>query len=94
MLKSFALLMAIPTALAACQMVAPVSPPPPPIAGACGADGLQGLVGQPAQVLDTMRFSQALRILRPGMAMTMDYSAERLNIEVDGNEQIIRVSCG
>lgn len=61
---------------------------------ACKASELQGLVGQPASALDTMKFSQPLRVLRPGMAVTMDYSAARLNIEVDAAETITRVSCG
>ena len=61
---------------------------------ACGADDLQGLVGQKASVLETMRFSQVVRVIRPGMAVTMDFSAERLNIEVDEAEVISRVSCG
>lgn len=61
---------------------------------ACGADDLQGLVGQSAAVLETMRFSQVVRVIRPGMAVTMDFSAQRLNIEVDEAEVISRVSCG
>ena len=73
----------------------PVEPMPPlPGADACGASGLQGLVGQPESVLQTMRFSQPLRIIRPGMAVTMDYSPNRLNIELDAAGTIIRVHCG
>lgn len=60
----------------------------------CGAEEMQGLVGKSAKVLETMRFAHTVRILRPGMAVTMDYSAERLNIEVNEAEVIKRVSCG
>ena len=65
-----------------------------PIAGACGADVLQGLVGQSAAVLQRMKFGQGVRIIRPGMAVTMDYSEGRLNIEIDGAEVIVGVRCG
>jgi Peptidase inhibitor I78 family len=61
---------------------------------ACGAADLQNLVGQPAAVLQTMRFGQQVRIVRPGMAVTMDYSETRLNIDIDVNERISRVFCG
>ena len=61
---------------------------------ACGADDLQGLVGQKASVLATMRFSQVVRVIKPGMAVTMDFSPARLNVEVDEVEVITRVSCG
>jgi hypothetical protein len=81
--------------MAACTMeTTPVTPPPMPPENACGAADLQSLVGQPAAVLQTMRFSQPVRVIRPGMAVTMDYSAERLNIEIDAAERIIRVTCG
>lgn len=76
--------------MAACQ---PVEPGVPEVAS-CGADELQGLVGQPAAVLETMRFGQEVRIIRPGMAVTMDHRDDRLNIEIDGAERISRVRCG
>jgi hypothetical protein len=81
--------------LAACTTEAPpVTPPPLPPEDACGAPGLQSLVGRPASVLETMKFAQPVRIIRPGMAVTMDYRADRLNIEIDARETIIRVTCG
>jgi hypothetical protein len=70
------------------------APPPPTLATTCGADGLQSLVGRPASVLQTMRFGTTTRIIRPGMAVTMDFSPARLNIEIDAAETIVRVSCG
>jgi hypothetical protein len=54
---------------------------------------LPDLVGRDAAVLQTMRFGQTVRIIRPGMAVTEDYSTERLNIEIDARETIVRVSC-
>ncbi|MFN0114809.1 MAG: I78 family peptidase inhibitor [Paracoccaceae bacterium] len=84
----------VTAALAGCgassgEDVAEVAPP-----GTCGADGLQGLVGQGEAVLATMRFTQTVRIIRPGMPVTMDYSAGRLNIETDARDRIARVFCG
>jgi hypothetical protein len=79
--------------LAACQPVLPDGPSDGPDLATCGADVLQGLVGQPASVLRTMRFAQETRIIRPGMAVTMDYRSERLNIEIDRAERISRVYC-
>lgn len=60
----------------------------------CGALDLQFLVGSPASVLDTMRFNKPVRVIRPGMAVTMDYLPDRLNIELDRTGRISRVSCG
>lgn len=71
----------------------PEPDPMPPIT-ACGAGELQGLIGRNAAALETMQFAGPLRVIRPGMAVTMDYSPSRLNIEVDAREIITRVSCG
>ncbi len=82
--------------LAGCAPVGAEVPAEPvaPAADACGAAALQGLVGQPASVLETMRFAGPVRVITPGMAVTMDYSAARLNIEVDRTGAIFRVTCG
>lgn len=66
---------------------------PDPVENACKAQELQGLVMQPASVLETMRFRGPLRIIRPGMAVTMDFSPERLNIEINDEDRIARVYC-
>ena len=81
--------------MTACVAPAPKSKPDPmPPITACGAGDLQGLIGRNAAVLQTMRFAGPLRVIRPGMAVTMDYSPNRLNIEVDAREIITRVNCG
>jgi hypothetical protein len=85
--------------LAACTLEPPPGPPsgplpPEPAPDACGAADLQGLVGQPAAVLAAMTFPAPTRVIRPGMAVTMDYRADRLNIEVNAAELIARVTCG
>lgn len=70
---------------------------PEPVGGeadGCGAAGLQFLLGQSDKVLETLRFAGPVRIIRPGMGVTMDYSAERLNIEIDAAGKISRLTCG
>lgn len=78
-----------PLALAAC-----VTEMPDPMEQSCGAEGLQGLVGQYRGVLAAMTFKGPVRVIEPGMAVTMDYSPSRLNIELDAAGKITRVYCG
>ncbi|MGP3696820.1 I78 family peptidase inhibitor [Rhodobacter sp. NSM] len=60
----------------------------------CGAIRLQGLVGQPAEVLETIRFTQPVRVVQPGQAVTMDFSPNRLTIETNEAGRIVRIACG
>ena len=96
-MRPFALL--IPFGLAACvEIESPPYPgdipPPLPPEGSCGAPDLQFLRGQPETVLQTMKFGVPVRIIQPGMAVTMDYNPTRLNIEIDESGEIFRISCG
>lgn len=93
---------ALTLGLAACAAVPPLQGLPPqslPRGGgasleSCGGSGLSALVGQPARVLATMKFAPPVRFIRPGDAVTEDYSAQRLNIEIDLKEVISGVQCG
>jgi len=82
--------------LVACLPVpGPVPDPDPvPVQGACGATALQGLVGQNLAALPASGPWGALRVIRPGMMVTMDYSETRLNAEVDAAETILALRCG
>ncbi len=96
-MRPFALL--IPLGLAACvEAESPPypgdMPPPLPPEDSCGAPDLQFLRGQPETVLQTMKFGVPVRIIQPGMAVTMDYNPTRLNIEIDETGEIFRISCG
>jgi hypothetical protein len=93
MKRAFPLLLCAPLLLSACVME-PVPMPPDDTLASCGADDLQYLVGQPGVVLDGMRFSQDVRVIQFGMAVTMDYNANRLNIWLDRRDVIERVTCG
>ncbi len=87
----------LPVFLPACLPGGPTGPLPPVDIGtadACGASQLQGLVGQPASAIAAMTFAQPMRLIRPGMAVTMDFNAERLNITLDEADRIVSVTCG
>ena len=75
----------------------PETAPPPP--GKCVADGLSGLTGKTrgeAVTRDALRLSGAktIRWISPGMAVTMDYREDRLNLDVDDKGKITRAHCG
>lgn len=90
------LLLALPLVLMACiaPEPGPQFPADPAQVDACGAADLQGLVGQSTRVLESIRFGQTTRIIRPGMAVAMDFAADRLNIWIAEGEVIERVTCG
>jgi hypothetical protein len=81
------------------------APPPPPDVDiimpdtsanlvTCGAGDLQVLVGGPVTALPQTGGWRTVRIINPGDAVTQDFSETRLNVEVDGEERIVRLSCG
>lgn len=95
--------------LAGCSSLPSGSPAPsqPPAAapvwvptgGTCSAAPAQSAVGQnaTASVMEQARKrSGALmaRIVRPGQALTQEFNAERLNLQVDGSGRILAVRCG
>lgn len=99
MVSSHPLLFALclPLFLSACLPGTPDGPLPPADldnTNACGAAEMQDLVGQPFSALAAMTFAQPMRLIRPDMAVTMDYSAERLNIVLDEADRIASVTCG
>ena len=67
--------------------------------GECNADDLDNLVGRPASEAlgaEALRRSgaRALRWIRPGDAVTMDFRRDRLNISLDGQNRVERLHCG
>ena len=72
----------------------PAPSEPMPVAGSCGAADLQGLQGRPVTDLPANGQWSTLRVIRPGMMVTMDYSATRLNVQVDARKRIVDLSCG
>lgn len=81
--------------VAAAALLCACVEPAAPDEDACGAAGLQYLVGQDEAALAAITFAaERVRVIRPGQPVTMDYSPERLNIELDAAGRIQRLSCG
>lgn len=77
--------------LAACE---PTQPEPAPLPeDACGAAGYQTLIGAS---LAAASFPAGLnmRVIRPGDMVTMDYRADRMNVELDADGRIVKIFCG
>ncbi|WP_168732982.1 I78 family peptidase inhibitor [Aliigemmobacter aestuarii] len=88
---------AIGLGLAACTPAAPpdIEMPTTEIGlESCGGDKLQHWVGLPWNETMAAQAGPNLRVITPGMAVTMDYSAERLNVELDDGGIVRVLSCG
>ncbi|KFC77313.1 Peptidase inhibitor I78 family [Ewingella americana] len=59
----------------------------------CNAASFQYLIGKPASTLDGMRFAKPMRLITPGMGVTMDFNPERLNIMADEKGVITSMHC-
>lgn len=65
----------------------------------CDADRAQAFVGRHADS-DTQQAAMAasgakvVRVLRPGMMVTLEYRGDRLNLRIDGQGKILSVTCG
>ncbi len=94
--------------VAASLLVACSTPAPPPAtgpapagpaAGVCNAQGAQFAVGKTAgaNVVEEARQrsgSYMARVLRPGQMVTMEFNAQRLNLDVNAAGVVTRVRCG
>ena len=81
--------------LQACSDLSVPLPPRvrPPEMSTCGAVDLQNLVGRPVSTLERTIVERA-RVIRPGQAVTMDFNAARLNLELDAEDRVLRLWCG
>ena len=61
---------------------------------ACGAAGFQGLIGQTGEIARLLELDHPVRVIAPGMAVTMDYRPDRINFELDEQDRIVVVRCG
>ncbi|WP_394198818.1 I78 family peptidase inhibitor [Litoreibacter albidus] len=59
----------------------------------CGAESYYELLGKRASVLDTIDLPSTARVLRPDDVITMDFSPDRLTIDIDRSELITSVTC-
>lgn len=67
--------------------------------GTCNAQPAQSYIGKPAsdanvQAAFKASGAKAMRSIKPGQAVTMDYREDRLNVYQDANGDIERISCG
>ena len=67
--------------------------------GECSADAAQGLVGRAGTAelaAEALRLTglRTVRWIWPGQAVTMDYRADRLDISLDAEGKVARISCG
>ena len=65
----------------------------------CKAEKAQSLVGQPASAglagqAQALSGAAVTRWLQPGQMVTMEFRADRLNIELDARNQVIAIRCG
>jgi hypothetical protein len=87
--------LALVLALGACQAVQQAAAPGPGgELAACGADTRQEWVGQSVAALNDVELPEGTRVLFPTTPATMDFNPERLNVEVDASDTIVRVYCG
>jgi hypothetical protein len=94
-----ALMLAAACGLQACAQPQPPAPPPPAAPPTCNAAGAQFAVGHmssEALASQAQQRSGAARVraLPPGMVITKEYDAGRLNLELDGSGRVVRVYCG
>lgn len=59
----------------------------------CGAEDFQNLLGQKEGVLASVNLPKATRILRPTDAIALDFSPDRLTIDIDDQGRIGSVTC-
>lgn len=87
--------------VAGCTTAVVQTPPPPPapLTGSCVAEDANRAIGQAASDANVERATldagaKAARVIRPGQAITEDFSPDRLNIHLDERERIVRLNCG
>ncbi|MDQ3511876.1 MAG: I78 family peptidase inhibitor [Pseudomonadota bacterium] len=77
----------------------PASEPEPGDAGACDSVQAQWLVGKvptdaEVEQARTDSGAEGVRVLKPGVMVTMEFNPSRLNIDVDEAGVVISVRCG
>lgn len=88
--------------LAACAAATPNEAPPVPGGGSgqtCDASNTSQFIGQSATTETQAAIQQAtgsasLRLVHPDEMVTMEFSAGRVTVHVDGANKVIRIVCG
>ncbi len=100
--SAFLMLAAIPAAfltVAACSTTADGAPPADRAAGLCTTDQVGEFMGQPATQDVATRIlrstgARTFRWLPEGTMVTMEYRADRVNVDLDTANKIKAVRCG
>lgn len=84
-------------AMGACATIPPGGPPMGP--ALCNVEGARWALGREptGDVVERARIesgSAAVRVIRPGEAVTMDFRGDRLNLNVNARNAIDGVKCG
>ncbi|MEO7411278.1 MAG: I78 family peptidase inhibitor [Sphingomicrobium sp.] len=93
-MRNFSLLLLAPLAVACTSMASPTVAP----ADACSPEALARYTGLAANDALAERMKRetgktALRLVKPGTAVTMDYREDRLTVYLDAANKVERVSC-
>lgn len=85
--------------LAACSSVDLGEPMADTTPGACNADKASHVTGKHIsleQEQEALQSSGAatLRVIRPGQAITRDYRVDRLNLQLNDYDTVVRAYCG
>lgn len=78
--------------IASCQLTDPTETTPR--ADACGASDLTYMVGKRAAEIDVSDTAETVRVIAPDSAVTMDHRPDRLNVHVDDDGVITKLTCG
>ena len=86
-------------AMSACAATQPAGEVPGHQGGTCNGAGLAGFIGQPASQqlgADMLRVSGArtIRWVAHGMMVTMDFSPQRLTVQLTADGRVERANCG
>jgi hypothetical protein len=72
--------------------------PPADLAPSCSADSAKTFIGKPgdgnADKARVAADADAVRLIRPGTMVSMDYRAERLSLKLDDKGIVTAVTCG
>jgi hypothetical protein len=81
------------------SVISQAAPPPPTFGAACKADAAQSAVGKTynaplGEQIRNLSGAKTLRVLRPGQMATLEFSEERVQVNLDERGKVVRVSCG
>ncbi|MEM8978396.1 MAG: I78 family peptidase inhibitor [Pseudomonadota bacterium] len=80
--------------LALLTACAPLKAPEQTLPDTCNRASLTTYLDQPVTSLETVLLLQPVRVIRPNQAVTKDYREDRLNIHLNADDVIVRLSCG